>query len=148
MSMRFPRQEYWSRLPFPSPKDPPDPGIKPGSPALQVVFFSTEPPRKLMFWFPLCRWKSEAERLSNLFMVTELVNGEAKILCKVPGFKAHFLNYYTVLILSYHWGFPCRSVGKESSCNAGEPGLIPGLGRSSREGISYPLQSSWASLVA
>ena len=81
-------------------------------------------------------------------MVTELVNGEAKILCKVPGFKAHFLNYYTVLILSYHWCVPCRSVGKESSCNAGEPGSIPGLGRSSREGISYPLQSSWASLVA
>ena len=40
------------------------------------------------------------------------------------------------------------SVGKESACNAGDPGSIPGLGRSAGEGISYPLQYSWASLVA
>ena len=38
--------------------------------------------------------------------------------------------------------------GKESACNAGDPSLIPGLGRSSGEGIGYPLQYSWASLVA
>jgi len=36
LSMAFPRQEYWSGLPFPSPGDLPDPGIKPGSPALQA----------------------------------------------------------------------------------------------------------------
>jgi len=36
LSMEFSRQEYWSGLPFPSPGDLPDPGIKPGSPALQV----------------------------------------------------------------------------------------------------------------
>ena len=40
------------------------------------------------------------------------------------------------------------SVGKESACNAGDPGSIPGVGRSPGEGISYPLQYSWASLVA
>ena len=40
------------------------------------------------------------------------------------------------------------SVGKESSCNAGDPSSIPGLGRSTAEGISYPFQYSWASLVA
>ena len=34
--MGFPRQEYWSGLPFPSPGDPPDPGTEPTSPALQV----------------------------------------------------------------------------------------------------------------
>ena len=39
------------------------------------------------------------------------------------------------------------SVGKESSCNAGEPGSIPGSGRSTAEEIGYPLQYSWASLV-
>ena len=44
--------------------------------------------------------------------------------------------------------FPDSSVGKESACNAGDPSLIPGLGRSSIEGIDYPLQYSWASLVA
>ena len=45
-------------------------------------------------------------------------------------------------------GFPDSSVGKESTCNAGDPGSIPGLGRSPAEGIGYPLQYSWASLVA
>ena len=45
-------------------------------------------------------------------------------------------------------GFPDSSVGKESTCNAGDPGLIPGWGRSAGEGIGYPLQYCWASLVA
>ena len=45
-------------------------------------------------------------------------------------------------------GFPCGSAGKESACNVGDLGSIPGLGRSPREGIDYPLQYSWASLVA
>ena len=44
--------------------------------------------------------------------------------------------------------FPDSSVGKESAYNAGDPGLIPGSGRSPGEGIGYPLQYSWASLVA
>ena len=44
--------------------------------------------------------------------------------------------------------FPDSSVGKESSCNAGFPSIIPGLERSTGEGIGYPLQYSWASLVA
>ena len=45
-------------------------------------------------------------------------------------------------------GFPDSSVGKESACNAGDPSSIPGSGRSSGEGTGYPLQYSWASLVA
>ena len=45
-------------------------------------------------------------------------------------------------------GIPESSAGKESACNAGDPGLIPGLGRSAGEGIGYPLQYSWASLAA
>ena len=45
-------------------------------------------------------------------------------------------------------GFPGGSAGEESTCNAGEPGSIPGLGRSPGEGIGYPHQYSWASLVA
>ena len=40
------------------------------------------------------------------------------------------------------------SAGKKSACNAGDPSLIPGAGRSSGEGIGYPLQYSWASVVA
>ena len=46
LSMGFPRQEYWSGLPFPSPGDLPDPGIEPWSPAFAVGFFTTEPPGK------------------------------------------------------------------------------------------------------
>ena len=44
--------------------------------------------------------------------------------------------------------FPGSSAGKESTCNAGNPGLLPGWWRSSGEGIGHPLQYSWASLVA
>ena len=44
--------------------------------------------------------------------------------------------------------FHDSSAGKESVCNAGDPGTIPGSGRSAGEGIGYPLQYSWASLVA
>ena len=55
-----------------------------------------------------------------------------------------------LLILCIKWmsGFPDSSVGKESACNAGDSGLIPGLGRSAGEGIGYPPQYSRASLVA
>ena len=53
------------------------------------------------------------------------------------GFSLHFPN-----------GFPDSSVGKESACNTGDPGSIPGSGRSAGEGIGYPLQYSWASSVA
>ena len=45
-------------------------------------------------------------------------------------------------------GLAFTSVGKESACNAGDPDLIPGLGKSAGEGIGYPCQYSWASLVA
>ena len=46
VSMGFPRQEYWSGLPFPSPGDLLDSGIEPGSPALAGGFFTTEPSEK------------------------------------------------------------------------------------------------------
>ena len=54
--------------------------------------------------------------------------------------------YYEV----FQWfgGFPGGSDGKESNCNAGDLGSIPGLGRSPGEGIGYQFQYSWASLVA
>ena len=44
--MEFFRHEHWSGLPFPSPGDLPDPGIKPGSPALQADALPSEPPGK------------------------------------------------------------------------------------------------------
>ena len=45
-SMGFPRQEYWSGVPFPSPGDLPDPGIDPGSPTLEADALISEPPGK------------------------------------------------------------------------------------------------------
>ena len=45
-TMGFPRQEYWSGLPFPSPRDLPSPGIEPGSPTLQADALLSEPPGK------------------------------------------------------------------------------------------------------
>ena len=52
-----------------------------------------------------------------------------------------------------HWvrkclGFPGSLAGKESTCNAEDPGSTPGSGRSTGEEIDYPLQYSWVSLVA
>ena len=44
LSLGFPRQEYWGGLPWPSPGDLPDPGIEPGSPALQADSLPSEPP--------------------------------------------------------------------------------------------------------
>ena len=44
LSMEFSRQEYWSGLPFPFPRNLPDPGIKPRSPALQADCLPSEPP--------------------------------------------------------------------------------------------------------
>ena len=56
------------------------------------------------------------------------------------GQAKYFNKYYKIFLDS--------SVGKESTCNAGDPSLTLGSGRSAREGIGYPLQYSWASLVA
>ena len=51
-------------------------------------------------------------------------------------------------IFTVQAGLPDSSVGKESACNAGDPSLIPGSGKSTAEGIGYPFQYCWASLVA
>ena len=48
LSMEFSRQEYWSRLPFPSPEDLPDLGIEPMSPAFEADALTSEPPGKLV----------------------------------------------------------------------------------------------------
>ena len=55
---------------------------------------------------------------------------------------------YDYIIYNHLKSFPGSSAAEESSCNTGDPGLIPGLGRSPGEGIGYPLQYLGASLVA
>ena len=49
---------------------------------------------------------------------------------------------YILVLAMWFVGYPCGSAGKESACNVGDLGSIPGLGRSPREGNSYPLQYS------
>ena len=66
-------------------------------------------------------------------------------------FALYLFDWYLIthaVIIRALSGFPDSSVGKESACNAGDPDSIHGLERSPGEGISYPLQYSWASLVA
>ena len=65
--------------------------------------------------------------------------GGHSFICSRKGLRASLIN---------HVYFPDCSVGKESACNAGTPIRILGQGRSPGEGKGYPLQHSWASLVA
>ena len=54
---------------------------------------------------------------------------------------AHVLSCLNFNFFIYSKGFPDSSVGKESACNAGDPSLIPGWGRSTGDGIGYPKQA-------
>ena len=74
-----------------------------------------------------------------------LVFKNSRFLSLRPSFL--FLFFFNVL-LWYFQRFPGSSAGKESTCNAGDPSLIPGWGRCPGEEIGYPLQCSWASLEA
>ena len=66
---------------------------------------------------------------------------------RIPWTTVHGVAKSRTRLSDFHFeGFPDSSVGKESTCNEGNLGLIPSLGRSAGEGIGYPLQYSWASL--
>ena len=84
--------------------------------------------------------------------VLEIRTHHHHVFCNPPPFPSGDITIFECESLNfqetYHLGFPGSSAGKESACNAGDPGSIPGLGRSSEKGIGYPLQSSWASLMA
>ena len=67
LSMEFSRQEYWSGLPFPSQRDLPDPGIEPGSPALQADSLPCEPTR--LPGPPQRRWFTHQKLLSHIFEI-------------------------------------------------------------------------------
>ena len=70
------------------------------------------------------------------------------IVCDFSGLMRFFswIETPSFIIRVISMGFPDSSFGKESICNAGDLGLIPGSGRFPGEGIGYPLQYSWASL--
>ena len=64
------------------------------------------------------------------------------------GSNLGFLCEHLQWLVDQKGDFLGSSAGKESACNAGDPGSIPGSGSSPGEGIAYPFQYSWASLVA
>ena len=66
----------------------------------------------------------------------------------VPDFVCFSFTLLLETKMAMSMGFPHSSLGKESSCNVGDPGSVPRLGRSAGEGIGYSLQYSWASFVA
>ena len=96
LSMGFPRQEYWSGLPFPAPGNLSDPGTE-----LTSLHWQADSSPQSCLGSPDCT---------------------------------------QIILIIYH--FPCGSAGKETTCNEGDLGLIPELGRSPGEGNSYPLQYS------
>ena len=133
LSMGFSRLEYWSGLPFPSPGDLPIPGIESvslTSPALAGRFFITST-------------TSEGLTQINVFRCLKsfgAFDSKHRILWDF------WTDTLIPTLLLPPW--PYSSVSIEFAYNAWGPGLIPGSGRSAREGRGYPLQYSWASLVA
>ena len=116
-SMGFPRQEYWNGLPCPPPRDLPTPEIEPMSP----VCIS-------------CVGRWTVHHLSS-----HATTKRAKITHAATKTRCSQMNKY---FLKRKMGFPHSSVGKESACNAGDPGSIPGLERSPGEGHGNPCQYS------
>ena len=111
-------------------------GLQPTRPPLSMGFSRQEywsglpcpPPGDL----PNPGIKPKSPALAGRFFTTE-----------PPGKPLLFLS-----ILKTSLDFPDSSVGKEPACNAGDPSSLPRSGSSTGEGIGYPLQYSWASLVA
>ena len=114
LSTGFPRKEYGTGLPFPSPRDLPNPEIKPASPALAFGLFTTQPPGKQNMRQYKYSLIISSHRLISIF--------------NIKTFNS-FGMYFNV----EYKGFPGGSDDKESACNVGDLDLIPGLGRSPGE---------------
>ena len=72
LSIEFSRQEYWSGLPYPPPRDLPDPGIKPRSPALQADALPSEPPGKPLLGWMVIKNKKEMKDIRQFTHITHL----------------------------------------------------------------------------
>ena len=85
--------------------------------------------------------------LYNPTLTSDMTAGNTVALI-LQTFVSEAMSLFLICCLCLSSGFPDSSVGKESTCNAGDPSSIPGSGRSAGKGIGYPLQYSWVSLVA
>ena len=116
----------------------------------KVYFFLFQPPNALIdvHWY-LKQWLMVLNIFPPSHPYIFLVKVSVQITCSF--FKLDYLFYYcgTLKILYYSYVytyryiymcFPSGSDGKESACKAGDPGSVPGLGRSPEEGNGYPLQ--------
>ena len=155
LSTGFSRWEYWTELPFLSPGDLPNPGIKPRSPTLQADSLPTKPPGKcdyiltpsfstIAFLNDLITKNFPGSLSTYLFKINLFLSLWLSLSLSLPlslsqPFPLHFIWYRN---LPCNMGFPCGSAGKESACNVEDLGLIPGLGRSPGEGKGYPFQHS------
>ncbi|KAB0349667.1 hypothetical protein FD755_015209 [Muntiacus reevesi] len=117
LSMGFSRQKYWSGLPFPSPGDLPDPGIKPVSPALAGRFFTTEPPRK-----PITPDLNKLNRIESEFVlefILPILTNSGKCQCKVgvTGSSCDRCQdgYYD---FNENGCLPCRCSNRSATCDA------------------------------
>ena len=95
--------------------------------------------------FTFMHWRRKWQP-TPVFLPGESQGQRSLLGCRLWGF-AQSRTWLKQLSNSIVFIFPDSSVGKESACNAGDPELIPGWGRSTGECIGYPVQYSWASLV-
>ena len=126
LSMRFSRQGYWSGLPWP-------PWMK------QWVMYKVQGSRLLRFFIVFKGWNWSSVSCRPSLPATTSLPSTTPVT-----FPPLSLCWY----IPWDKGFPGSSTGKESACKAGDSSSIPGSGRSPGERIGYPLQYSWASLVA
>ena len=145
--MGFPRQDYWSGLLFPSPRDLPYSGIEPGSlrpPALADIFFTTSTNKPMHFLKTLCsrvyvretsKSKSRKKRKKKRKKKAREREGGG---CQEEGKgkKKIKKEHLPVQITS---SIPGASDSKKSTCDAVDPGLIPGYGRFVGERNGNPL---------
>ena len=130
-SMEFSRQEYWSGLPFPSPEDLPDPGIKPMSPTWAEGFFTTKPP-----------WKPSKEQAYFNFMAAVTVSSDFGVqencLSLFPFFPIYLLwRDGTGCHDLYFWLLSFKSSFSLSSFTFSRGSLIP------RKTRIYQWNSNW-----
>ena len=88
----------------------------------------------------------KSQEVVIIFIEILLYTFFSKYVAHINSFNLH-MNSVSISTI-HHMNFPDSSVGKEFTCNAGDPGLSPESGRSPGEGIGHLLQYSWASVVA